>query len=761
MPKKNLFHIAFLTILFWEVLSYAMAKTTVQKKGEMWLVENGKICLTVDPSKGCFNVKDLEKGTFWEQPKKDAITAEQTFRNIKQIQNGISFRTSFPNHSGNLIEVEVELTVPHELPQLTIKINKEDTNEPFWGFFSFEPLLKDMRKGVIAITDYCDGHLYPIDDKESPLWPKEVGRLDMPWIGVCDLTTGAGYALIIETSDDATVYFPSYKRGEKELRLPRLYWEPSKGKFSYPRIVHLCFTSTGGYVALAKAYREYAKGKGLIVPFREKLKKNPNIRRLFGAPDVWVGWEPDFDYLAFALEAKTYGIEKMLYNGRSSPENIAKVNALGYLTSEYDNYTDILPVEKGKDIDSHHGRLPDDAVLMSNGQRMTAWLTWDKKTQYMKRCPALWKEAAQVVIPKVLKEYPFIGRFIDVTTAEGLYECYDENHPLTKGAKRQCGVDLLAYARSLKLVVGGEHGIWWAVPVLDYIEGMMSCNPFFSWPAGHLIRPKSKTEEFTDPWGNKLPSWEVYEKWGIGHQWRAPLWELVFHDCIVSTWYWGDSTDFLLQSAPEITSKKNAFNILYGTIPMFWTRTWRENRDVFLRSYRLTCKLHEVIADKEMLDHQFVTPDHAVQRTRFSDGTEVIVNFGEKPYELKRGGKTYLLPQNGFYVKGPKIEQLMILQNGKVVTTIKTQGYFFTDSQGVDVEICLKGEKIMLHIGAGKKVALELKKVASDWELKNTRIFLVDARGERKEEVSFKLQGDIILLGPFPEFTNLEAIRVP
>jgi hypothetical protein len=30
--------------------------------------------------------------------------------------------------------------------------------------------------------------------------------------------------------------------------------------------------------------------------------------------------------------------------------------------------------------------------------------------------------------------------------------------PLTKGQKRQCGVDLLGYVRSQGLVVGGEHG---------------------------------------------------------------------------------------------------------------------------------------------------------------------------------------------------------------------------------------------------------------------------------------------------------------
>lgn len=61
----------------------------------------------------------------------------------------------------------------------------------------------------------------------------------------------------------------------------------------------------------------------------------------------------------------------------------------GYLTSEHDNYTDILPAESGEKIDSNHDLLPDSAVLKADGERMTAWRTMEG-LQYMKRCPALW-----------------------------------------------------------------------------------------------------------------------------------------------------------------------------------------------------------------------------------------------------------------------------------------------------------------------------------------------------------------------------------
>jgi len=81
------------------------------------------------------------------------------------------------------------------------------------------------------------------------------------------------------------------------------------------------------------------------------------------------------------------------------------------------------------------------------------------------------------------------------------------------------------------------------------------------------------------------------------------------------------------------------------------------------------------------LSHEFVTPDRAVQRSRFSDGTEVVVNFGDQPYTAKVGGKSYALPKNGFAVKGPRIEQSLVLVNGIPVTDIKTAGYHFTDAK--------------------------------------------------------------------------------
>ena len=663
----------------------SLAAVQVRQQAGNWVLENPRLRVAVDLQAGRITVLDKAGKLEWRQ----ASTAGPgtPFRNARTVDSprkGIVFEAGLPDASGTRL-LTVTLTLPDSAPDLFVDADMPDRAVRIEGLRFLDAFTLDSRTGAMAVADYANGHLYPLDLTPFPRKRFSLDSIDMPFVGICDMERGYGYALIVDTPDDAAIEMQPVALAGREAVAPRVVWTASKRAFRYPRRLIYSFSARGGYVALAKRYRAYARELGVVVPFSEKLRKNPNIARIFGAPDVW--GDPS---LKFAREAKEAGVAKMIQHTSPSegvrrgvtPEDMKAINQLGYLSTTYDVYADVLPVEAGKEITPHYDRVPDNVALRADGQRMTAWLTWDKK-QYMKRCPALWTSVARQVIPKDLAIFPYLGRFIDVITAESLYECYDDNHPLTRTQKREANAETLDYVRSLGLVTGSEHGRWWAVPYVDYIEGMMSGGSY-SWPAGHLTRPKSKDQEFVGPAGEKYPKWEQYAQWGIGHEFRIPLWELVFHDCIVSTWYWGDSNDFLLAAAPEITPKKDAFNILYGTIPMMWagrSGSWPEARDVFLRTYRNTCKLHEAVAGAEMLSHEFLTADRSAQRTRFSDGTLVVVNFGEKPYPAKVGGRNYLLPQNGFAVKGPKIEQSLALVNGRPVTTIRAAGYEYTDGK--------------------------------------------------------------------------------
>ncbi len=154
-------------------------------------------------------------------------------------------------------------------------------------FVFLDPLVTDSANAALVVADYSNGHLYPANTNKPARAYFSLSRMDMPWIGVCDTARGTGYMVLIETSDDGSLACPGFKVAGRDFAAPEIHWGPSKGTFAYPRKLIYHFVPRGGYVAMAKRYRTYAQQQGLIVPLAEKFKKNPNLERLFGAPDVW------------------------------------------------------------------------------------------------------------------------------------------------------------------------------------------------------------------------------------------------------------------------------------------------------------------------------------------------------------------------------------------------------------------------------------------------------------------------------------------
>jgi len=103
----------------------------------------------------------------------------------------------------------------------------------------------------------------------------------------------------------------------------------------------------------------------------------------------------------------------------------------------------------------------------------------------------------------------------------------------------------------------------------------------------------------------------------------------------VAQWYWGDYNNKL----PAIWQKRDLFNILYGTAPMFMfnRQVWGQYKDRFVRSYKDICPITRAVGYAEMTDHRSVTADRDVQQTTFANGVTVTVNFGDKPYHLADG----------------------------------------------------------------------------------------------------------------------------
>ncbi len=496
--------------------------------------------------------------------------------------------------------------------------------------------------GSLLVVPMNEGIIYPADDETvEPLWLVGYSGhgISMPWFGQCDGEQDPGVMAIIEDPDDMHIRMDRPNAGGNANLCIWPEWEPSRGDFAYSRALTYVFLAAGGYVSQAKRYRQWAQDTGRYRSLLEKREVNPNVDLLIGAVNVWAPyWYGNTDPIGLATEMRSLGIARMLWSEGTSPENVAAMNAMpGVLTSRYDIYQDVWPPDSP--AWANHEGWPEDLIWLPDGSIMPGWVIRDGEALYPGGviCSPRGLEHSQIHIPEDLATTPYRCRFIDTTTAADWKECYNPDHPTSRTQDRNYKMELLRFcSQDMSQVTGSETGIDPSVPYVHYYEGMMSLGPYRLPDSGYtLIDYKPPTPEFL--------------KYQVGPYYRVPLWELVYHDCTVAYWYWGDSSN----KAPEVWDQRDLFNLLYGTPPLFMLSpgVWEQYKSRFVQSYRSVCPTVRQIGYDELLSHEFLTSDHTLQRTIWSSGTTIAVNFADHAQTLPEGGT---VPPMGYVIQaGP------------------------------------------------------------------------------------------------------------
>lgn len=564
---------------------------------------------------GTLRVVDRRTNRTWSQrANSDVVVLE-----AKRVPGGLDVRLLEP---ATMRELSATVRLDGQRPELVVELS---ATGQFSGRLAFpQPFV--TGEGSFLVMPVNEGISYPVDDQSLPAMSYHLyggHGLCMGWYGVTD--GGRGVMTIVETPDDAAVGVP---------RLDGLLclvpeWVPQKGKFGPPRRLRYVLFDQGGYVAMCKRYREHSRQTGLLKTLAEKRQSNPNVDLLVGAVNVWC-WESDA--VAICRQMQSLGIGRILWSHRGPPEVIKELNEMGVLSSRYDIFQDVMdpanfPRLRGVHPDWTTAAWPDDLMIGADGQWQRGWQVKAKDGEMIPcgvLCDRRAVDYARQRIPEELKTHSYRCRFIDTTTASPWRECYHDDHPMTRSESRHGKMELLRYvSQECRLVTGSETGHEAAVPYVHYFEGMLSLGPYRVPDAGR---------EMIRPW-DEVP--ERVAKFQTGHFYRLPLWELVYHDCVVAQWYWGDYNNKL----PKLWDRRDLLNALYGTPPMFMFNgeIWRANRDRFVESYNTIAPVARATGYVEMLSHRWLTEDHAVQQTRFANGVTVTVNFGEKPHTLADG----------------------------------------------------------------------------------------------------------------------------
>ena len=610
-----------------------------------WGLENDAIRVSVSEKTANWDVLDKRCGHLWRQAvvpadKKHPEVCVKRIAPLPAPFEGVKIEFDYREKNGKDVPLTACVQLLADQPDVSYELSA-DFSTPIRELLLPASFVLEAPQGKLVIPQ-ASGLLFGVDELS---WDGGHlgGKMSMPWFGATDLATGQGYVAVFETWDDAS--FRGVKvQGEKGSVLSvQPLFRPQKGKLGYARRILYHFADRGGYVALAKRYRAYAKQTGLVKTLAEKRKKRPNIDRMVGAVNMYCSHFENVE------ELRRMGIERAMISGFSG-DRVRQMNEWGYLPGRYDIYTDLYdPSTRPGKMERCQGfTFPDDVMKHADGSKQIGWAphvnpkTGEKIPSYV-ICSVCGLRTLREKMPKRLSESPYTSYFLDCVTSAGLRECYDPKHPMTRTEDRKARMAQFRYlSEELGLVVGSETGRDWGVPSADYFEGIMSTAAFFANPKAIHEIPFVSCE-----------STPKYEEYGTNPARRVPLFQLVYGDCVETTWRWGDNTHRM----PKLWAQKDLLHMIHASMPtwvlwdpqqsLFWG-----NRERFKECYDNVCRWRRAVGYSEMTNHERLSDDGLVQRSSFANGAAVTVNFATKARTA--GGVT--LPPRSFLITGDASE---------------------------------------------------------------------------------------------------------
>lgn len=508
-------------------------------------------------------------------------------------------------------------------------------------------LRTDAERGA-AVLPYWQGvvipsYIFPMNGGRFCMWddaqhePGAIGELRyydwdglvMPWFGVHDDSVAA-MAVVPRDGSVGVQWVANYnnyrtvaQRRHERTTLPRILaltplWYLPEAKVGTE--VSYFLLPEADHVGMAKRYRQIAAGHGLLVTLEEKARANPDVKKLRGAIYTGIyggyphyvnmpGMAFDFEDLEAIIRNmhENQNVTKAVIHAWGTFENyppspwpinealggavtlkrvVTRAKSYGWLFSSYHSFVSLLEHDPKYNIDL----APKDAQgRPSLGFR---WKAADEER---------WADLARQVLPK---EIEAIGQNADITDIA------------FTGRVGEGGRRLADYLASTGLVLGTERGNEWLVPRYHMFEGMVA--PYHERPITRYSHP-------------------------------APLFNLVYHDAVVNFGKIQDPTQLALHATGDYYAK-TLRAMLHGDGPMVFISPYEyEGIKPYLRfAAEFLCPLHDSIGFEEMTGHAYLSEDALVQRSKFANGVEVMVNFGPTPWKSPADGE---LPGYGFRVK--------------------------------------------------------------------------------------------------------------
>jgi hypothetical protein len=511
--------------------------------------------------------------------------------------------------------------------------------------------------------------------------PSQHSRLE--WFGGVDTAMNEGWMMIAETDADMELTVSTGTISGQPRRGGVFKWDGSNAnasgasnRLSYTRRAVLrCFDS-GGYVAQAKHFRDHARSRGWLVTLSEKATATSGVDRIIGAPVLYLWGDGRSQTMLDALSSA--GIDRALVQisvnhvdhnnafpnqaSANGPGWADAVRAKGYVPGVYDIYARYSAQQPTPPFNGFHYLWP----TIANPQ----WLyrladgSLDPSDSVNNSLAAAF--ARDTRLPAHNATFGFDAYFSDVVCAVMPREDYDTTygHFQTRAqdiAGRQAVLG--AVSQDHNRLAGVEQLKSWGVPFVHWGEGVfwLGGNP----PVGAWDNP-AYPQIMTDVMDPTTP--QLSSLLSVGF--RVPLFDLVYHDCVLATVHWRRPHNKhlyawdLADQFALIRGQAPLLNLVYdgapgsvgGTIAgatdardgVFWDMRWTNPaaRDRVIQTFQTVCAWHRLIGEWEMTDHRVLASDFSVQLSEFSpdggqSGRGIVVNFGNYDGAFGMAGPTW------------------------------------------------------------------------------------------------------------------------
>ena len=602
-------------------------------------IENEFLKVQLDVKTGQFSIRDKRTGYTWRQ-NPNTVNVIKTMTVFRRTANEMQVRCEFQTGHNYVLTFELD----ENSPELTVSLDGKEMREFLPYPYPFLP--EEDADILLAIQS---GLLFPVTD--NTVYFENTARDSyyyyaghtgsMPFYGLIN-KNGDGLMRLVETPNDAGFRLLRY---DGRL-INQIRWQPQFDQLGYTRKLRYILFEQGGYVSMADRFRTYAEQEGMVKTLREKALENPNVDKLVGAASLWIqDYYNTVDSTYFiAQEMAEMGMPRMIFNGRSgwwnnmTTADIINVNALGYLSGRYDIYSDVFDTNRLSLVNINPSwpldAWPHHIIMNKDGTFLNGWATRGKdgNSYYCNLVTELFRvQYARERISVDLETKPYLARFIDTEGASAWVEDYNPEQPMTRTQCRGGRAELLSYVSNEAGVITGTEGLQcFSVPYVHYFEGVGPIEPFRFDIAGNDI---FKNFEFGFEFEPELA--KLLE---ISHRYFVPLWDLVFHDCVVvyPRWEIGVRNKFPTRLWVE---KGTLQNVLYGRPPLFtitpdyWESENGEYKQLIKQIYDAECSVARKTGYSRMISHEFLTADKDVQRTEFDNGVVITVNFGDDIYQ--------------------------------------------------------------------------------------------------------------------------------